>query len=144
MDESNEWNEFNKRFIEAYQANKGQVGGSFQGISFDHVLLLHTTGVKSGLTRLNPLTYMSDGDNYVVLASKGGAPKNPDWYYNIVSNPNVSIEVGADKFEAFATIIKEPERTALYEKMSELYPWNIELQQKTARVIPVVVLIPWS
>ena len=140
MGELNEWNEFNKKFVEAYRANKGQVGGSFQEISFDNILLLHTTGVKSGLPRLNPLTFMMDGDKCVVLASKRGAHNNPDWYYNLVANPEVSFEFGAEKFKALASVDDEPERTALYEKMSELYPWNVEFQQKTDRAIPVIVL----
>jgi deazaflavin-dependent oxidoreductase (nitroreductase family) len=69
-----------------------------------------------------------------------GAPKHPDWYYNLVANPEVSVEVGTETFEAQATIVDEPERTARYERMSELYSWNKEFQQNTARVIPVVVL----
>lgn len=83
---------------------------------------------------------MMDGDNFVVLASKRGAPEHPDWYYNLVANPQVQVELGIEKFETLATIVSEPERTTLYEKMSEVYSWNKEFQQNTTRVIPVIVL----
>ena len=135
MSDPNEWNEYNKKFIKEYRANKGQVGGSSS-----NVLLLHTTGAKSGMPRVNPLTFMIVGDKYVVLASKRGASNHPDWYYNLVANPKVSVEVGTESFEALAMVVSEPERTELYAKMSELYPWNIEFQQKTTRLIPVIVL----
>ena len=144
INELNEWNEFNKKFIEEYRVNKGQVGGSFQGLSFDNVLLLHTIGAKSGLPRINPLTFMMDGGKYVVLASKRGATNNPDWYHNLVANPQVNVEVGKERFKALATSVGEPERTAMYDRMSELYPWNVEFQQETTRIIPVIVLIRTS
>lgn len=107
-------------------------------------LLLHTTGAKSGLPRINPVACMPDGDRYVIIASKGGAPSNPDWYYNLVANPEVSVEVGTEKFQAQATVAEEPERTTLYNKMSTKYPGFAEYEQKTSRVIPVVTLTPHS
>ena len=90
--------------------------------------------------RLNPVAYTWDGDRYVVIASKGGAPTNPDWYYNVVANPHVTVEVGTEQFEAQATIPAEPERTRLYNQMAEIMPGFAEYQRKTTRAIPVIVL----
>jgi len=81
-----------------------------------------------------------DGERYVIIASKGGAPKHPDWYHNIIANPIVNVEVGIEKFEAEATVQSEPERTRLYNQMAEVMPGFAEYQKKTSRVIPVVVL----
>ena len=104
------------------------------------LLLLHTTGAKSGLPRINPVACMRDGDHYVIMASKEGRPTNPDWFYNLVANPDVSVEVGSEQFEALAAVPGEPERTELYAKMALLYPFFAEYAQKTERVIPVVTL----
>ena len=92
--------DFNKKVIEEFRANGGKVGGHFENMS---LLLLHTTGAKSGLPRLNPLAQMADGDRYVIIASKGGAPSHPDWYHNIVANSSVKVEVGTEAFEANCT-----------------------------------------
>ena len=129
--------DWNKKIIEEFRANDGRVGEPFENMT---LLLLHTTGAKSGLPRLNPVAYMADGDRYVIIASKGGADSNPDWYYNLVANPRVSVEVGTEKFQALAEVVDEPERTELFEKMSTLYPGFAAYQRKTERVIPVVVL----
>ena len=115
----------------------GKVGGYFENMT---LLLLHTTGAKSGKPRLNPVAYLPDGDRFVIIASKAGAPTNPDWYYNLAANPQVGVEVGTEKFQALATVAEEPERTELYEKMASLYPGFAEYQRKTTRVIPVVTL----
>lgn len=136
MSNANDWN---KQIIEEFRANEGKVGGQFVNTP---LLLLHTTGAKSGLPRINPLAYVNDGDRYVIVASKGGAPTNPDWYYNIVANPKVDLEVGTEKFSARATIAKEPERTHLFEMMVAKNPGFAEYQRKTTRVIPVIVLTP--
>src|SRR4051794_18337035 len=92
--------EFNARIIEEFRANDGVVGGMFEGMP---MLLLHHVGAKSGTPRVNPLAYQADNGRYVILASKGGAPTNPDWYYNLKANPDVTIEVGTDTFEAVAS-----------------------------------------
>ena len=134
MSDMNDWN---KAIIEEFRANKGKVGGQFAGAQ---LLLLHTTGAKSGLPRTNPLVYLPDGDRMVIIASKAGAPSNPDWYYNIATNPTVSVEVGTDQVQAKATVAAEPERTALYERMAAVNPGFAEYQRKTTRVIPVIVL----
>ncbi len=129
--------DFNKRIIEEFRANGGVVGGHFDGMN---LLLVHTTGAKSGLERINPVAQTMDGDRYVIIASKGGAPTNPDWYYNIKANPDVTIEVGTQKFPALAAITEEPERSELFEKMASQYPGFEDYKEKTKRVIPVVTL----
>ena len=134
MDDINEWN---KKVIAEFRANGGKVGGNFANTN---LLLLHTTGAKSGLPRVNPVAYMVDGDRHVIIASKGGAPTNPDWYYNLVANPEVNVEVGTEKFQAKATVTTEPERTELYGKMEAMYPGFTEYKNNTERVIPVVAL----
>jgi deazaflavin-dependent oxidoreductase (nitroreductase family) len=134
MSNANEWN---KKIIEEFRANDGKVGGQFANTS---LLLLHSTGARSGLPRINPVAYTTDGDRFVIIASKGGAPTNPDWYHNLVANPEVSVEVGTEQFPAKATVVAEPERTELYKKMADKYPGFAEYERKTARPIPVVTL----
>ena len=133
----NNVNEWNKAIIEEFRENDGKVGGQFADTP---LLLLHTTGAKSGLPRLNPVAYIADGERFVIMASKGGAPTNPDWYYNLVANPEVSVEVGSEQFQARATIAAEPERTRLYEKMATANPGFAEYQRQTTRIIPVIIL----
>ena len=129
--------DWNKSIIEEFRANKGKVGGPFAGAN---LLLLHTKGAKSGLERINPMMYYRDGDRYVVIASKGGADTHPDWYYNLLAHPELSVEVGTDQFPVIATVPSEPERTKLYEKMEAISSGFTEYKNKTARVIPVVIL----
>src|SRR5687767_12005419 len=95
-----DFNAFNKGIVEEFRANAGKVGGMFAGAP---MVLLTTTGAKSGQQRTTPLVYTTDGDRLVVIASKGGAPTHPDWYHNVVKNPTVGVEVGSDKFQARAT-----------------------------------------
>ena len=101
-------NDWNQKVIEEFRANGGKVGGMFEGMP---LLLLHTIGAKSQQERINPVACMQDGDRYMVFASKGGAPTNPDWYYNLIAQPLVTVEVGTEKFQARATVAEEPERT---------------------------------
>ena len=129
--------DMNKEIIEEFRANDGKVGGYFANST---LLLLHTTGAKSGKERINPLVTIEDGDRLVVIASKGGAPSNPDWYYNVVANPLVDVEYGSDRFQARATVTAEPERTELYEKVASDFVGFAEYEKKTTRVIPVVTL----
>ena len=133
----NDFNEWNKSIIQEFRANGGQVGGQFAGMP---LVLLHTTGAKSGQPRINPMAYLEDGDRLVVIASKAGAPSNPDWYYNAVANPEVSVEVGTEQFDAIATVAAEPERTELFDKMAVRNPGFAEYQANTTRVIPVIIL----
>ncbi|HSG16169.1 MAG TPA: nitroreductase family deazaflavin-dependent oxidoreductase [Anaerolineae bacterium] len=129
--------DWNKQIIEEFRANDGKVGGHFAN---NTLLLLHTTGAKSGKERVNPLVTFEDGDKLVVVASKGGAPSHPDWYYNIVANPMVNVEYGTEKFQAQATVTSEPDRTRLYEQMESTFATFSEYKKKAGRVIPVVTL----
>jgi deazaflavin-dependent oxidoreductase (nitroreductase family) len=130
-------NEWNKKVIEEFHANGGKVGGQFAG---SPMVLLTTTGAKSGQRRVSPMLYLQDGDRLVVFASKAGAPTNPDWYHNLVAHPDVTVEVGTDTYDATATVLHGEERDRLYDKQAELYPNFREYQEKTTRVIPVVAL----
>jgi deazaflavin-dependent oxidoreductase (nitroreductase family) len=132
-------NDWNKAIIDEFRANAGKVGGTFAGRT---LLLLHTIGAKSGQERINPVAYVTDGDRLVIIASKGGAPTNPDWYYNILANPMVTVEVGTERLQAAAAIATEPERTRLYNEMVKEMPGFAEYQRKTKRVIPVIILTP--
>ena len=130
--------DFNKTVIDEFRANSGKVGGYFAGAN---MLLLHTVGAKSGQPRTNPMVYVTDGDRLVVIASKGGADSNPDWYYNLLANPNVTVELGDERFQARATpVTEEPERSRLYAKMVEHRPGFADYEQKTSRKIPAIVL----
>ncbi len=130
---------WNQSIIDEFRANSGRVGGPFAGRT---LLLLHTIGAKSGQERVNPVAYVKDGDRFVIIASKGGAPTNPDWYYNILAHPLVTIEVGTDKFQARAEVAPDPERTQLYDKMVAVNPGFDEYRRKTTRAIPVITLTP--
>ncbi|HEY2665961.1 MAG TPA: nitroreductase family deazaflavin-dependent oxidoreductase [Actinomycetota bacterium] len=132
-------NDWNASIIKEFRANEGKVGGFFTG---KPVLLLHHTGAKSGTTRVNPLMYRKEGDKYVVFASKGGAPQNPDWFHNLKANPICKVEVGTDAMDVTARVADPEEREALYAKQAEEYPQFGEYQQQTSRKIPVVVLEP--
>ncbi len=131
-------NAWNAKVVEEFRANAGKVGGRFANAN---LLLLHTTGAKSGLPRLAPLAYLADGARLIVIASNGGAPSSPDWYYNLVANADVGVEVGTEQFQAQATVAQEPERTKLYEQMAAVNPSFATYKQKAApRIIPVVIL----
>lgn len=131
-------NEKNKQIIEEFRANDGQVGGFFTNRP---LLLLHTTGAKSGLPRVNPLVYMAEGDHYIIIASKGGATTHPNWYYNLLTTPTVRIEVGTEQIEVTAKVAEEPERSELYGKMAAQHHFFAEYAQKVVtRVIPVIIL----
>ncbi len=104
------------------------------------LLLLHTVGAKSGQPRINPVARTRDGNRYVIVASKGGAPTNPDGYYNVIANPLVTVEYGTETFQARAAVATEPERTRLYNQMAAEWPTFAEYQRKTTRTIPVIIL----
>ncbi len=134
MAETNNWN---TRIINEFHTNKGKVGGMFEGKS---LLLLTTTGAKSGQRRVNPLAYLPDGERLVVFATKGGSPSNPDWYYNLIAHPDVTVEVGTETFEATASVVQGSERDQLYARQVAVTPAFGEYEQKTARQIPVIAL----
>ena len=129
----------NQHTIDEFRANEGRVGGYFDGAT---MLLLHSRGARSGLERINPLVYLPDGDRYVVFATKGGAPTNPDWYHNLVANPEVEIEVGTETIPVRATEIQDDEeREALYARQVERRPGFAEYPEKSGgRRIPVIAL----
>lgn len=136
MTEVNDWN---KQIIDEFRSNGGKVGGQFEGAP---LLLLHTTGAKSGQARVNPVMYQADGDNHVVFASKAGAPTNPDWYHNLVANPRATIEVGDKTLNVVARFAEDDTRERLWSTQKERYPGFADYEAKTNRQIPVVVLEP--
>ena len=137
MSSVSEMSSFNEQLIAEFRANAGQTTGPFANRP---VLLLTTTGAKSGQRRTTPLVHTTDGDRLVIIASKGGAPSHPAWYHNLVANPVVTVELGTVTFSARATVAQEPERTRLYEQQAALMPGFAEYQRKTTRQIPVVIL----
>jgi len=128
---------FNDDLITEFRENKGVVGGMFEGAK---LLLLISKGAKSGVERITPLVYSMDGDKYVIAASKGGADTHPDWYYNLIANPDVQIEVGENKFDVVATEVDEPTRRKLYDSHAEENPGFKEYESKTKRLIPIFTL----
>jgi deazaflavin-dependent oxidoreductase (nitroreductase family) len=130
-------NNFNQSIIEEFRSNGGKVGGPFEGGT---LLLLNTVGAKSKQPRTIPLVYVPDGDRFLIAASKAGAPTNPDWYHNLVANPEVSVEVGQERFPARAIVADDAERDQLYNKIVAINPGFGEYQKKTTRKIPVVIL----
>jgi deazaflavin-dependent oxidoreductase (nitroreductase family) len=129
--------DFNQQVIDEFRANDGKVGGMFDGAN---MILLTTTGARSGEPRLSPLMFFPDDDRIVIVASKAGAPTHPAWYHNIVANPRVTAEVGAERFEADAVTIEGEERDALYARIAEASPQFAEYQAATERTIPIVRL----
>ena len=130
-------NDFNQNVIKQFRANGGKVGPPFEGAP---MLLLTTTGARSGQRRTTPLVHTRYGDDIVVLASKGGAPFHPAWYHNLVANPEVTLEVGTETFKARARVATGEEHDRLYAAQAKLMPNFAEYQRKTTRRIPVVVL----
>lgn len=128
---------WNHGIIEDYRAHGAVTQGPFVG---RQVLLLTTTGAKSGVERTTPLVYTTDGDRIVIVASMGGAPTHPYWFTNIEAHPIVSVQLGPEHFKARATIVSAGERRRLYDQHAELHPSFHEYEQKTTREIPVVVL----
>lgn len=130
-------NDWNQKIIEEFRANGGKVGGQFEGAP---LLLLTTTGAKSGRRITTPVMYNTDGDRLLIFASKGGAPTNPAWYHNLVANPTVTVEVGAESFQAKASVVSGEERDRLFNRHAQQYPGFAEYQRNTTRTIPVVAL----
>ena len=132
-----ELNDFNQQVISEFRANQGKVGGQLANMP---VLLLTTTGAKSGRTLTKPLVYTTDGDRLVVLASFAGGPKNPPWYHNLVANPVATVELGSERFRVRAAVTAGEERQRLFDRQAAQMPIVAEYQQKTTRQIPVIVL----
>lgn len=134
MTDPNDWN---RAVIEEFRANGGKVGGQFEGAP---LLLLTTTGARTGRRLTTPVMYTDDGDRLLVYASKAGAPTNPAWYHNLVAHPRVTVEVGSEKFEANAEVVNGPDRDGLFQRQVQDYPGFAEYQAKTTRQIPVIAL----
>ena len=133
-----EMKSFNQQIIDEFRANGGKVGGGFEGRP---MILLTIKGRKSGQERTTPLVYLPQGDRVFVFASKGGAPEDPDWYKNLVANPDVTVELGDDTYAARAVVITGPERDELFARqMAEAEQFRT-YQMNTDRVIPVVELV---
>lgn len=134
----NRQNDWNRRLIEEFHANGGDVSGPMAGTS---LLLLTTTGAKSGQIRTSPLVYYDENGRLFVFASKAGASTNPDWYYNILAHPEVTLEKGTEKFSATGVVLEEEERARVYAKQAALSPRFAEYEKTTTRKIPVVELV---
>ena len=132
-----EWLDLNQRVIDEFRANAGRCGGPFEG---NPMVLLTTTGARSGLPRTSPVTFTTDGDRWVLIASKAGADHHPAWYHNVVANPDVVLEVGSERFPARARIAEEPERSRLFAERVAVMPRFDGYRQITDRTIPVVVI----
>lgn len=130
--------DFNHNIIEEFRANEGRVGGPFEGMP---VLLLHHQGAKTKTKRVNPLAYRDLGDGALaIFASRGGAPTNPDWLYNLKANPDVQVEVGTETVDVKARITDDEEREPIWEQQKKDMPGFAEYEKKTSRKIPVVIL----
>jgi deazaflavin-dependent oxidoreductase (nitroreductase family) len=129
--------DWNDKVIAEFRANEGRVGGNFEGAP---LLLLHSTGAKSGQERVNPMMYQAVGDGYAVFASKSGADTDPDWYFNLKAHPEARIEVGTETLDVTARVLDAEEREPIWETQKERYPGFADYETKTDRVIPVVML----
>jgi deazaflavin-dependent oxidoreductase (nitroreductase family) len=129
--------DMNQCIITEFRENQGPLGGNFAGAP---MLLLHTTGARSGRLRINPMMYLADGEDYLVFASKAGADSNPDWYWNLTANPDVSAEVGEETIVLHASELTGAERDEKYRIQAERYPGFAGYQKKTSRTIPVIRL----
>ncbi|APU21566.1 nitroreductase family deazaflavin-dependent oxidoreductase [Actinoalloteichus sp. GBA129-24] len=131
----------NEGVIKEFRENEGQVGGMFAG---SPLALVHHFGAKSGIERIAPLVYLDDDGRIFIFASKGGDPKHPDWYHNLVATPRTTVEIGNETIEVTATVITGEERDVIYAKQCAVAPQFTDYQNKTTRVIPVVELVRTS
>ncbi|WP_433438863.1 nitroreductase/quinone reductase family protein [Nonomuraea sp. CA-141351] len=131
--------DFNQQVIEEFRANGGKVGGMFEGAP---LVLLTTTGAKSGRRRTNPAVYLRDGERVLVFASNAGADAHPAWYHNVLANPRVIVELGEERFAARAAPLEGEERDRMYARQSSIDPAFAAYQEGTGRVIPVIALYP--
>lgn len=134
-----EMNDFNTKIIEEFRDNAGKVAGPFEGAT---VLLLHHKGAKTGTERVNPLAYQQVGDDVAIFASRGGSPTNPDWYRNLMANPDTEVEIGTDTIPVTARELHGEARTTVWEKQKQLMPGFAEYDEKVKgiREIPVILL----
>ncbi|GCE15575.1 nitroreductase family deazaflavin-dependent oxidoreductase [Tengunoibacter tsumagoiensis] len=137
MTEVQEVHEWNRQIIEKFRATGGNVGGQFANMP---LLLLTTAGAKSGQQRTHPLAYLSEGDRIYVFAGNGGAPTNPAWYHNLLAHPEVTVEVGAEKFTARAIVVTDTEAERLLDVQVQKRPELADLRTKITRKIPAILL----
>ena len=137
MSDLDDLNPFNRQIVEEFRANGGKVGGPFEGAP---VLVLHSTGARSGQERLAPVVYQDLGDRWAIFASKAGADTNPDWYHNLVAQPEASIEIGTERLPVTARVLDDAERQPIWDAQKSAMPGFAEYEAKTVRTIPVVVL----
>lgn len=132
--------DWNQQIIEEFRAGRGRVGGPFERLP---LLLLHHRGARSGKERVNPLAYRAlEGGAMAVFGSKGGAPRNPDWYHNVRTNPEVEVEVGGRTIRARARVAEGEERERIWRAQTSDFPGFAAYQERTRRTIPVVILEP--
>ena len=129
-------NDYNRQLIEEFRANRSK----FEGPGSRPLLLLTTTGAKSGQRHTTPMMYIPNGDRLIVIASNIGAPKHPDWYHNLVAHPEVTVEVGTQTYDATAIVTQGAERQKLWTWIVEQHPFFSDHQAKTTRQIPVIAL----
>ena len=130
-------NDYNQRLIEDFRADRSKNGDAFKDRP---LLLLTTTGARSGQRRTTPMMYIREGERLLVIASNAGAPKHPDWYHNLVAHPHVTVEVGKETFDATAVVTEGEERQRFWASTIEKYPFFADHQAKVTRQIPVVAL----
>jgi deazaflavin-dependent oxidoreductase (nitroreductase family) len=130
-------NDFNRQIIEEFRANEGRVGGPFQGAP---MVLLCTTGARSGEERITPLVYQPVNGDIAVFGSMGGAPRNPAWFHNLVATPEATVEVGTETYPVTARVAEGDERERIWDEQKRVMPGFAEYEGKTTRVIPVIVL----
>jgi deazaflavin-dependent oxidoreductase (nitroreductase family) len=130
--------DWNTQIIEEFRANQGKLGGNFDGAP---MVLLNTTGAKTGQTRTNPVVYLEDDGHIYVFASKAGADTNPDWFHNLVANPEVTVERGPETYTATASVLTGDDRDRIFAIQKGVMPGFAEYETKTSRVIPVVELV---
>ncbi len=128
---------YNAQMVEEYRANGGELGGALAGM---RLMLLATTGAKSGKERITPLGFATEGDRWLVIASANGSPKAPDWYYNLVANPDVTVELGSERIPARARVAEGEERIRLWAHFKTRMPFIDEHEQRAGRQIPLVIL----
>jgi deazaflavin-dependent oxidoreductase (nitroreductase family) len=128
---------FNEKVIAEFRANGGKVGKPFEGMP---MILVTMKGAKSGKEYTMPLVYSKDGNRYVIIASMAGAPNNPDWYHNIKAHPEVTLEIGTERFAAKAIITSGEERERLFNAQAAIMPIFNDYRKKTTREIPVIAL----
>ena len=129
---------FNASIVDEFRANGGKVGGQFEG---GNLLLLHTTGAKSGQPRMSPLAYLPVDGKILIVGSKAGAPTHPDWVHNLRANPGARIEIGTDSYDVVARELPDDEREATYPLITAVAPVFADYQAKTSRVIPLFELV---